>query len=234
MTWQDLSIKRNKKMHHNHSHDNNEQAPITRGETFRWATFYDLIVKFVTLGKDQALRRKTVDFAQLKPGDHVLDVGCGTGDLALAAKTAVGASGTVYGIDPSPEMIARARRKADLNAMDVQFQTGVIEKLAFPDNEFDVALISFVIHHLPGDDLKAQGLAEVFRILRPGGRFLAIGINFKRQSLATLIHGGTTQSDPLQDKIPAVISEIGFTNIDAGIANKIGRLVSYASGNKPA
>ncbi len=233
MTWQDLAIKTNNKMHHNHSHDYNEQAPITRGETIRWATFYDLLVKFVTLGKDQALRRKTVDFAQLKPGDHVLDVGCGTGDLALAAKTAVGASGTVYGIDPSPEMIARARRKADRNAMDVQFQTGVIEKLAFPDNEFDVVLISFVIHHLPGDDLKAQGLAEVFRILRPGGRFLAIGINFKRQSLATLIHGGT-QSDPLQDKIPAVISEIGFTNIDAGIANKIGRLVSYASGNKPA
>ena len=178
-------------MHHNHSHDNNEQAPITRGETFRWATFYDLIVKFVFLGKDQAMRRKTVDFAQLKPGDHVLDVGCGTGDLALAAKTAVGASGTVYGIDPSPEMIARARRKADLNAMDVQFQTGVIEKLAFPDNEFDVVLISFVIHHLPGDDLKAQGLAEVFRILRPGGRFLAIGINFKRQpSLPTYVRHG--------------------------------------------
>ncbi len=216
-----------------HTHDNNERVSETRGDTIRWATFYDPLVKFVTLGKDQAMRRKFVEFAQLKPGERVLDVGCGTGDLALAAKAAVGETGIVYGIDASSEMITKAKHKADLKAIDVKFQIGVIEKLDFPDNEFDVVLSSFMLHHLPDNELKAQGLAEVFRILRPGGRFLAIDINFKRQSLLTLLHGGAVQSDALQDQIPTVLNEIGFANINAGIA-KVSRQLSFATGNKPA
>src|SRR4029453_13440692 len=76
------------------------------------ARFYDLMACVVMLGREQGFWGKVLYLAGLKTGESVLDVGCGTGTLAIAAKRRVGLTGTVYGIDPSPEMIARADRKA--------------------------------------------------------------------------------------------------------------------------
>jgi ubiquinone/menaquinone biosynthesis C-methylase UbiE len=90
------------------------------------------------------------DLAGLKSGDSVLDVGCGTGALAMAAKQRVGASGKVHGIDASPEMIARARKKANKRGSDVGFRTAVVEELPFPDETFDAVLSTLMLHHLPG------------------------------------------------------------------------------------
>ena len=76
------------------------------------ARYYDLLTWLLTLGRERAFRDRLVDLARLAPGESVLDAGCGTGTLAIAAKRRVGPSGAVHGIDASPEMIARARRKA--------------------------------------------------------------------------------------------------------------------------
>lgn len=85
----------------------------------------------------QALRRRTVTLARVQPGEQVLDVGCGTGTLALDVARTVGSAGRVAGIDPSAQQIARARAKAArrrLSKMSIEFQLGVIERLPFPDH----------------------------------------------------------------------------------------------------
>jgi ubiquinone/menaquinone biosynthesis C-methylase UbiE len=155
--------------HHSHSHSL-EQPAQTEGMLIRWAPYYDLVTNLVTLGQARRLRKVTVDQALIKPGDSVLDVGCGTGEVTLLAKTRA-KQGTVYGIDPAPEMIAVARKKAAHKGLEIDFRVGVIEALPFSDSSLDVVTSSLMMHHLP-EDLKARGLAEIYRVLKPGGRLL--------------------------------------------------------------
>jgi len=96
---------------------------------------YDLLVSFLSLGGERAYRKKTMELAGLKPREPVLDVGCGTGTLAIAAMRHVGSAGKVYGIDASPEMIASARKKAKRATADVAFENAFVENLSFPGRE---------------------------------------------------------------------------------------------------
>jgi ubiquinone/menaquinone biosynthesis C-methylase UbiE len=153
--------------HHSHSV---EQPAQTEGMLIRWAPYYDLAVNLTTFGHARRLRKLTVDNALINPGDSVLDVGCGTGEVTLLAKTRA-KDGKVYGIDPAPEMIDVARKKAARKKLDVDFRVGVIESLPFPDSSLDVVTSSLMMHHLP-EDLKVRGLAESYRVLKPGGRLL--------------------------------------------------------------
>jgi SAM-dependent methyltransferase len=89
---------------HTHTHRPGSPAP-TEGRLIRWASFYDVLANIMTFGQASRLRRMTVEQAQLKPGEKVLDVGCGTGGVTIPAKLQVGKNGEVTGIDPSPEMI---------------------------------------------------------------------------------------------------------------------------------
>ena len=148
-------------------------APRTRGAIIRWPRIYTLILRIAFRGKEPELRQMIADLAQLRSGETVLDVGCGTGTLALEARSRVGITGRVYGIDPSRQMIAYARRKAVGRSLSVDFQLGVVEHLSFPDLSFDVVLCTWMIHHLPTDN-KRQGLSEMARVLKPGGRLLLV------------------------------------------------------------
>jgi len=154
-------------LHHTHT---NEQPAQTEGTLIRWAPYYDFTVNFLTLGKARALRKMTVEQALIKPGDSVLDVGCGTGEVTLLAKTRA-KEGKAYGIDPAPEMITVARTKAARKKLEVDFRVGVIEALPFADSSIDVVTSSLMMHHLP-EELKVRGLAEIYRVLKPGGGLL--------------------------------------------------------------
>ena len=147
-----------------------EQPAQTEGRLIRWAPYYDLAVNITTLGQARRLRRMTVDQALIKPGDNVLDVGCGTGEVTLRAKTRA-KDGQVFGIDPAPEMITVARNKAARKGLEIDFRVGVIESLPFTDASIDVVTSSLMMHHLP-EELKVRGLAEINRVLKPGGRLL--------------------------------------------------------------
>jgi ubiquinone/menaquinone biosynthesis C-methylase UbiE len=147
----------------------------TSGHVLHWARAYDALVWVLTLGNERRFRQRLAELARLEAGQSVLDVGCGTGALAIAAKGFVGAGGEVAGVDPSPEMVARAERKAAKAGADVRLEVGTIEALPFPDATFDTALSTLMLHHLTDDGLE-KGLGEVVRVLKAGGRFLAVDI----------------------------------------------------------
>lgn len=153
---------------HSHSHDNPAQ---TEGRLIRWASSYDFLTNILTLGQARRLRNLTIDHALLKPGESVLDVGCGTGAVTIPAKQRVGAAGQAAGIDPAPEMIAVAQRKAQHKGLEIDFRLGVIEALPYPDASFDAITSSLMMHHLPAQ-VQVKGLAEIYRVLKPGGRLL--------------------------------------------------------------
>lgn len=203
--------------HHHHSAAGQEPATETRGLVMDMGWRYDLMVGFfdtaIFRGKLRALRQRVVDLARLQTGEAVLDVGCGTGTLALLAKERVGATGRVAGIDPGPRQIARARAKAARRRLPIDVQVGVIERIPFPDRSFDVVFSTLMMHHLP-DDLKRDGLAEIARVLKPGGRLVMV--DFKRgakhQGQSARLGAGALG---LQDQ-PALLMDAGFSRIDSG------------------
>jgi len=202
--------------HFHHKEQGGAMSYETRGYVWNWARSYDLLMRFVTLGREQTFRQRIVDLAQLQPGEKVLDVGCGTGTLAMVALQRVGATGGVSGIDPSVQMIARANHKATRRGLSLDFQVGVIERLAFPDQSFDVVLSTFMMHQLP-DDLKRQGLVEIARVLKPGGRLLVVDTRRPGEQQgrsARLVHTGRWNSG-IQDQ-PALMKEAGFSQIETG------------------
>ena len=142
----------------------------------RWARGYDLLVWFFLGGRERAFREKLATIAQLKPGERVLDVGCGTGSLAIIAKQRVGVSGESHGIDPSPEMIARAQMKARRAGVDVKVREGAAQELPYPDAHFEVVTSTMMLHHLRRDD-RVICAQEMRRVLKPGGRLLAVDFN---------------------------------------------------------
>ena len=170
----------------------------------------------LSLGKAPAIRKTTVKLAHVAPGEKVLDVGCGTGSLAIDAKGKAGPAGEVHGIDAAPEMIEVARQKAGRKRVDVGFQVGLIEDIPFPDGQFDIVLNSFVLHHLP-EDLKRKGFAEIHRVLKPGGRFLvadlaATGDSVIGRVMAVLTGHGRMHSDVGQ--LTAMMEEAGFAEVE--------------------
>ena len=164
----------------------------TDGRVIHWARFYDLLLKVVSLGREPGFRRRIIALAKIGRGEHVLDVGCGTGTLALAAAEAVGPGGRVSGIDPAVEMIARAQKKAAKTRAPAEFAVGVIEALPFADRSVDVVLSSLMFHHLPVH-LRSLGLAEVARVLSPGGRFVLVDFGDAEPVVRELTDAGFRQ-----------------------------------------
>jgi arsenite methyltransferase len=107
-------------------------------------------------------------YAALRPGETVLDLGSGAGNDAFIARHEVGPGGRVIGVDMTPEMVARARgNAAKLGFANVEFRLGEIERLPLERNSVDVAISNCVLNLVPD---KARAFAEMFRVLRPGGR----------------------------------------------------------------
>ena len=196
-----------------------EAAPATAGGTIRRARLYDLGFTLL-FGLDRRLWSMVLELAGVKPGDSVLDVGCGPGRLARAAGVAVGPGGEAYGIDAAPEMIEVARRKAARSRANVHFQVGLIEEMPFEDGRFDIVVNTLVMHHLP-EDVKRKGLAEVRRVLKPGGRFVAVDIRSPGTGphalLAHLFVGHHMGQSDIGDAVE-IMNAAGFTATSTGRA----------------
>lgn len=124
-------------------------------------------------GKAREFREFTADLAQVAPGERVLDLGCGTGELAMRLAQRVGPAGRVAGIDAAEGLIAGARRKAKRAGLAIDYQVGLIEQLPFPDASVDVVVSSLVMHHL-APDILGRTVKEIRRVMKPGGRVFII------------------------------------------------------------
>ncbi len=222
-----------KKLHETPRPDVESVAPETEGETISWAIWYDRLVKLLTLGNEQKLREASADLARIQPGETVLDVGCGTGNLTIVAGQRAEASGRVYGIDPAPEMIEVARDKARKAGLEVDFQVGVVEKIDFPDDSIDVVLSSLMMHHLPGD-LQQKALVEIYRVLKSGGRLLVVDFEppanpIKRALLKPFLGNHMLHMD--NSHLPSLLEKAGFTKLHHGRTNAWS--TSYVMGQKP-
>ena len=126
--------------------------------------FFDPFTKLLGIG---ASHRKLISQAAISPGHRVLEIGCGTGNMAILAKALTPAA-QVVGIDPDPKALSRARRKAQRRQTPIQFDPGFSEDLPYPDASFDEVLSAFMLHHVK-PDAKPLTLREAFRVLKPGG-----------------------------------------------------------------
>lgn len=132
---------------------------------------YDLTNSVLSFGIHHWWRRRLLSLAKIVAGERVLDCATGTGDLALAIKRRVGPSGEVIGTDYCAEMIAQAPAKAAAQNLAVRFEQADVLKLPYEDRSFDAATIAFGIRNVvdPG-----RGLAEMARVVRPGGRVVVL------------------------------------------------------------
>lgn len=132
---------------------------------YHWLLFlYDPFMRLAGAG---TLVRQLVERAGLRAGQRVLDVGCGTGTLAVLVK-ALHPDVAVTGLDPDPRALARARRKAARGRVEVQLDEGFADALPYAPASFDHVFSSFMLHHLPTEE-KVAALREARRVLRPGG-----------------------------------------------------------------
>jgi ubiquinone/menaquinone biosynthesis C-methylase UbiE len=156
-----------------------------------------------------------VSLAQVNPGDSVLEVGCGTGTLTLAAKRQAGPSGKVFGIDVISGMIEVSQRKAAQANEEVTFQLGSIDNIPFADNLFDVVMCSFMIFHM-SEATRRKGIAEIYRILKPKGRLLVLDLaSTPSSSTNTQGPSGDIPQHDLQELRP-LMEASGFSAIESG------------------
>lgn len=192
---------------------------------------YDLQVWLATAGREAWLRQTILSKARLKAGESVLDVGCGTGTLAIAAARGVGSSGSVSGIDPSAEMIWAARAKARRAAVEIAFETGGAQALPFNDGQFDLVTATLMLHHLPRA-AQSAAVAEARRVLKPGGRLLVVDFATSSKTQGGLLHRLHHHGRVRPEDIAGLVESAGLSKADSGAIGL--RDLHYVLAAKPA
>ncbi len=157
------------------------------------------------------------DFAGIKEGDHVLDLGSGAGNDCFVARAIVGEKGKVTGLDFTEQMINKARENCQkLKFENVEFVLGDIEDMPFEDNSFDVVISNCVLNLVPD---KKKAFREIFRVLKPAGRFCVSDVVIKgdlpekmkkdAEMYAGCVSGASEMNDYLK-----IVEETGFMNMN--------------------
>jgi ubiquinone/menaquinone biosynthesis C-methylase UbiE len=190
--------------------------------------FYDLLARL--LGADPA-RRQLAEQVAPRPGDRVLDVGSGTGSLAIEIKS-LQPLADVVGIDPDPKALAIARHKAERASLAIRFERGFADALPYPDRSFDRVTSSLMFHHLSATD-KERALREVRRVLVPGGRFHMLDfdgpVSGGASFLVRRVHASRHLRDNGEERVLALMRAAGLA--DPGVvgrrAGRVARMSYY-------
>ena len=174
---------------------------------------YDPVVRATT--REAEFKRRLLAQVGLRPGQRVLDLGCGTGTLAIEAKLAEPGA-DVVGLDGDPEILGRARSKADASGAEVEFDQGLSTQLPYGDESFDVVLATLFFHHLTTDDKRATS-REIVRVLRPGGEVHVADWGEPSDALMMLLSWQIRVLDGLEQtranfagELPAIFAESGL------------------------
>lgn len=194
---------------------------------------YDLLTRLFGFHR---VHQKLMGQAELADGDRVLEIGCGTGNLSIRVKRAHPAV-EVTGSDPDPLALERAQRKAP-RIPGIRFERGYAQQLPYADGAFDRVLSSMMLHHLDGD-AKTAAAAEIFRVLRPGGRLHLVDMGGDMTAAdglsARLVMHSSHAAGNLGDAIPRLLTTAGFDCTQVATQRHwfVGRLTYYRA-TRPA
>ena len=172
--------------------------------------FYDLVQRLFV--RDVIYKQRLIEQAQIQPGQHVLDLGCGTGTLAILVKQAH-PKAEVTGLDADPQMLGVARAKAADLAVVVKFDQGMADELPYPDASFEHVLSSLMIHHLRTPD-KEKTARELRRVLKSEGQLHVVDFGkpqtFYGKLLKPFLHEFEEVDDNVDGRLPAIFEAAGF------------------------
>jgi ubiquinone/menaquinone biosynthesis C-methylase UbiE len=203
----------------------------TSGITISHGRGYEIFGTVFFVGRRRHVFQRLAQLSGARPGDRVLDVGCGTGYLTRLMAETVTPSGTVLGIDPSPGVLAHARRTT--RQPHCTYEDGIAEDLAAPDASYDVAVTSLMVHHLP-EPIRGRAIGEMFRVLRPGGRVLVADFRPPSSRIGRHLVGaltGPAMEHNAVHLLQPLVREAGFTRIATGDLHP---WIHYAQAEKPA
>lgn len=174
---------------------------------------YDWLMFLLTRGRERRYRDRVLDIAGVTDGTRMLDIGCGTGTLAIAAWRRAQPGGHIVGTDVSKDMVDVARRKARRAQAEVEFRLGDATSLPTKAGQFDLAVINTVLHAVPLDQ-RQSCIAEARRILKPAGRLVIIDFGGSADDRKHWIarHGAHGEFDI--DDLREPMAEAGFRNVE--------------------
>lgn len=198
----------------------------------RLLPLYDGFTRLLGVG---SFHRTLVDQAGLRPGQRVLEIGCGTGNLCLLGKRRH-PDVDVVGLDPDPKALSRAAAKAQRQGLPLQLDRGFAEALDYPNQHFDSVLSALMFHHLEPQQ-KLAALREVRRVVRPGGSLHLVDFGGSMSPsdgfMARRAHRIERLRDNFGERIPQLMAEAGLDNpteVDHRVT-LLGRVTFYRAGS---
>ena len=183
----------------------------------RLTPLFDPVVALAA--RERKLKERVLDRAAISAGDQILDLGCGTGTLALRAVSRTPGA-RVTGVDADPAILDRAREKARRADRDIRFDQGFAGELPYEDESFDVVLSTLLFHHLP-DEEKHRAATEIHRVLKPGRRAVIGDVGRPHDPLMRLAVAGTVQlvdgrettASSVRGELPGVLTDAGLSDV---------------------